>query len=121
MNREIPHNIDAEQSVLGAMFLTKKALQKALELLDGSEFYSDNHTKIFECMKNLDARGSIVDITTVSIKVIRTPIRFSNAIGNDTSNCFLLLILSINLPYYKFIFMVLYLPKLLFSFLVFVI
>ena len=66
MNREIPHNIDAEQSVLGAMFLTKKALQKALELLDGSEFYSDNHAKIFECIKSLDAKGSIVDITTVA-------------------------------------------------------
>lgn len=66
MNREIPHNIDAEQSVLGAMFLTKKALQKALELLDGSEFYSDNHAKIFECIKNLEARGSVVDITTVA-------------------------------------------------------
>ena len=66
MNREIPHNIDAEQSVLGAMFLTKKALQKALELLDGSEFYSDNHSKIFECIKNVDSRGSLVDITTVA-------------------------------------------------------
>ena len=66
MNREIPHNIDAEQSVLGAMFLTKKALQKALELLDGSEFYSDNHSKIFECIKNVEAKGSIVDITTVA-------------------------------------------------------
>ena len=66
MNREIPHNIDAEQSVLGAMFLTKKALQKALELLDGSEFYLDNHSKIFECIKNIDAKGSIVDITTVA-------------------------------------------------------
>ena len=66
MNREIPHNIDAEQSVLGAMFLTKKALQKSLELLDGSEFYLDNHAKIFECIKNVDARGSIVDITTVA-------------------------------------------------------
>ena len=66
MNREIPHNIDAEQSVLGAMFLTKKALQKALEILDGSEFYLDNHSKIFECMKTLEAKGSIVDITTVA-------------------------------------------------------
>jgi len=66
MNREIPHNIDAEQSVLGAMFLTKKALQKALELLDGSEFYLDNHSKIFECMKALEAKGSVVDITTVA-------------------------------------------------------
>ena len=47
------------------MFLTKKALQKALELLDGSEFYSDNHAKIFECIKNVDAKGSIVDISMI--------------------------------------------------------
>ena len=66
MNREIPHNIDAEQSVLGSMFLTKKALQKALELLYGSEFYLDNHSKIFECIKSIDARGSVVDLTTVA-------------------------------------------------------
>lgn len=66
MNREIPHNIDAEQSVLGSMFLTKKALQKALELLDGSEFYLDNHAKVFECIKSLDAKGSVVDLTTVA-------------------------------------------------------
>ena len=66
MNREIPHNIEAEQSVLGAMFLTKKALSRALELLNGSEFYLDNHAKIFECIKAIDARGGVVDITTVS-------------------------------------------------------
>lgn len=66
MNREIPHNIDAEQSVLGSMFLTKKALQKALELLNGSEFYLDNHAKIFECIKEIDARGGVVDLTTVA-------------------------------------------------------
>ena len=66
MNREIPHNIDAEQSVLGSMFLTKKALQKSLEVLNGSEFYLDNHSKIFECIKDLDAKGSVIDLTTVA-------------------------------------------------------
>ncbi len=66
MNREIPHNIDAEQSVLGAMFLSKKALKKALELLNGSEFYLDAHFKIFECIKFLDKNGSVVDLTTVA-------------------------------------------------------
>ena len=66
MNREIPHNIDAEQSVLGSMFLTKKALQKALELLDGTEFYLDKHSKIFECIKHLDSNGQVVDLTTVA-------------------------------------------------------
>ena len=66
MNREVPHNIDAEQSVLGSMFLTKKALQKALELLNGSEFYLDNHTKIFECIKDLEANNKAIDLTTVA-------------------------------------------------------
>ena len=66
MNREIPHNIDAEQSVLGSIFLTKKALEKALELLDGSEFYLDKHAKIFECIKSIDSKGGVVDLTTVA-------------------------------------------------------
>lgn len=66
MNREIPHSIDAEQSVLGAMFLTKKALEKALEILDSSEFYLDKHAKIFECIKALNEKGIAIDLTTVS-------------------------------------------------------
>ena len=66
MNREIPHSIDAEQSVLGAMFLTKKALEKALETLDSSEFYLDKHSKIFECIKALNEKGIAVDLTTVT-------------------------------------------------------
>lgn len=66
MNREIPHSIDAEQSVLGAMFLTKKALEKALEILDSSEFYLDKHAKIFECIKALNEKGVAIDLTTVS-------------------------------------------------------
>ena len=66
MNREIPHNIDAEQSVLGAMFLSKKALQKALELLSPDMFYLDSHAKIFECIKVLEADNQVVDLTTVA-------------------------------------------------------
>ena len=66
MNREVPNNIDAEQSLLGSLFLNKKSLQKALELLNGEEFYLDNHKKIFECIKNLDSNGKVVDLTTVA-------------------------------------------------------
>ena len=65
MNSSSPHNMEAEQSVLGSMFLSKKALQKALELLNGSEFYLDSHAKIFECIKCVDSKGSVVDLTTV--------------------------------------------------------
>ena len=66
MNREVPHNIDAEQSLLGSMFLSKKALQKALELMSGEEFYLDSHSKIYQCIKDLDSKGKVVDLTTVA-------------------------------------------------------
>ena len=66
MNREIPHNIDAEQSVLGSMFLSKKALSKSLELLSPESFYLDSHSKIFECIKALDNNNQVVDLTTVA-------------------------------------------------------
>lgn len=65
-NKVVPHNTDAEQSVLGSMFISKKALQKGLEVLNSELFYLDSHSKIFTVMKNLDIKGKPVDITTVS-------------------------------------------------------
>ncbi len=64
--KTIPHNIEAEQSVIGSMFLTKKALQKALELLTVEDFYLDSHQKIFTCIQTIDNAKRPVDVTTVS-------------------------------------------------------
>ncbi len=64
--KTIPHNLEAEQSVIGSMFLTKKALQKGLELLLPEDFYLDSHQKIFTVMKTIDEEKRPVDITTVS-------------------------------------------------------
>ena len=64
--RTIPHNIDAEQSVIGSMFLTKKALQKSLEMLMPDDFYLDSHSKIFSCIKAIDDAKRPVDLTTVA-------------------------------------------------------
>lgn len=66
MKREIPNSIEAEQSVLGAMFLSKYALSRASESLSAESFYLDKHGKIFSAIKNLYTRGIAVDITTVS-------------------------------------------------------
>ncbi len=67
MNEKImPQKIDAEQSVLGAMFLSKTALEKAAESLNKDMFYLDAHKKIFEVMKNLDDKKVPIDITTVT-------------------------------------------------------
>ncbi len=64
-NRVIPHNINAEQSVIGSMFLTKKALEKGMEVLTEDIFYLDSHSKIFTAMKEVHNKGFSVDLTTV--------------------------------------------------------
>lgn len=69
MNREEPHNYEAEQSVLGAAFISKAALQKVCEDLVPESFYMDSHSKIFEVLKELYIQGVAVDITTVTDKL----------------------------------------------------
>ena len=69
MNREIPNNIEAEQSVLGAMLLSKYALQTAIEMLTDESFYLDKHAKIFDALKSLTAKGIPVDITTLTTEL----------------------------------------------------
>ena len=65
-NRQEPHNIEAEQSVLGAAFMSKVALQKVCEDLEPESFYIDSHSKILEVLKELYKEGIAVDITTVT-------------------------------------------------------
>lgn len=62
----IPHNIEAEQSVIGSMFLTKYALERAIESLTADQFYKEAHGQIFNSIKNLSESGKPIDITTVS-------------------------------------------------------
>jgi replicative DNA helicase len=66
MNNTMPHNIDAEKSVLGSMFLSKYALQKALESLTKELFYLESHQIIFEAIKNLREKLISIDLTTVT-------------------------------------------------------
>ena len=46
-NRKMPQNLDAEMSVLGCSFLDKYALEKIMENVDASMFYSEANKKIF--------------------------------------------------------------------------
>lgn len=64
--KTMPHNIDAEKSVLGSMFLSKYALQKSLESLSKELFYLDAHSKLFEAIKNLAEKSISIDMTTVT-------------------------------------------------------
>lgn len=68
-DKVMPHNIEAEQAVLGSMFLSKYALQKAVENLSYDFFYLDSHSKIFTVLSDLDEKHIPIDITTVTAEL----------------------------------------------------
>ena len=65
LERIPPQNMEAEQSVLGAMLLDKDAIITALELLRFGDFYREGHRKIFQAIMALSDRGEPVDLVTL--------------------------------------------------------
>lgn len=63
--RSLPHNIEAEQSVLGAMFIDKTAIAKAAEALNSEDFYRDSHKIIFSGIRELYKKDISVDMVTL--------------------------------------------------------
>lgn len=61
-----PQNLDAEQSVLGAMLIDKEAVLRATEIVRPQDFYRDAHRHVFEAMLNLSERSEAVDLITVT-------------------------------------------------------
>ncbi len=60
-----PQNLDAEQSVLGAMLLSAEAMADVVEILDVHDFYRSANGKIYGVLRGLFAHGEPVDIITV--------------------------------------------------------
>ncbi len=70
MNERIPpHNIEAEQAVIGAVFLEQEALTRATEVLTPEDFYRPAHERIFRAMVDLSDRGEPVDLVTVTTEL----------------------------------------------------
>jgi replicative DNA helicase len=61
-----PQNIEAEQSVLGAILLDREAIATAVELLRPQDFYQDIHQLIFRAVANLYDAGRSVDVVTLA-------------------------------------------------------
>lgn len=60
-----PNNMEAEQSVLGAMLLDKNAISQASETLRGEDFYKAAHQQIYEAILELYDRDEPVDLITL--------------------------------------------------------
>ena len=65
-NRIPPHNLDAEQSVLGAMLESKDAIASVVEILTPNDFYKPAHGQIFEIIIGLYGRGEPADAITIA-------------------------------------------------------
>ncbi len=60
-----PQNMEAEQSVLGAMLLDKEALIEVAEILIPRDFYRETHQHICQTLMDLFNKGEAVDLVTV--------------------------------------------------------
>jgi replicative DNA helicase len=61
-----PQNLEAEQSVLGAILLDNAALAKAMEVLTDEDFYRTAHRKVFAAMLELSEQGEVIDLLTLT-------------------------------------------------------
>jgi replicative DNA helicase len=61
-----PQNLEAEQSVLGAILIDNNALPRCLEILDPEDFYKGSHRKIFFAMTDLFDKNEPIDLITLT-------------------------------------------------------
>lgn len=61
-----PQNIEAEQSVLGAIIFDNEALPKALEVLNSDDFYKETHRRLYNAMIGLFEKNEPIDIVTLT-------------------------------------------------------
>ena len=67
--KEIPNNLEAEQAVIGSMFIDVHALEKACDSLDVESFYFNSNAKIFGTIKSMADNKIPIDLTTVTTEL----------------------------------------------------
>jgi len=55
-----PQNIEAEQSVLGAILLDKEVLSSVTEIISSQDFYREDHREIFEAIMDLYEKENLL-------------------------------------------------------------
>lgn len=71
-DRTLPHNLEAEKCVLGAILIDNHAFNQAAEVIDARDFFRDAHRKIFEKIVSLTDRSQPVDLVTLTDELTRS-------------------------------------------------
>jgi replicative DNA helicase len=69
--RTLPHNLEAERSVLGAILVHNDAFNLAAQIIDSRDFYRDAHRRIFDRMIALNERHDAIDFVTLKEELAR--------------------------------------------------
>ncbi len=69
MSRTMPYSLEAEQSVLGSVFLSPAVMVSLIDKLNEDDFYDQRNQRIFYALKNLFLREEKMDYTTVSTEL----------------------------------------------------
>ena len=67
--RVMPHSIEAEQSVIGAMLMDAEAIEIASELLKEEDFYARQYGVLFSTIREMHTKGVAVDPVTLQTKL----------------------------------------------------
>ena len=71
IRRVLPFSIDAEESVLGGILFSGRALSQVADLIESADFYDKRHETIFTAMVELEQRSRPIDIITVAEEMRR--------------------------------------------------
>src|SRR5262245_3648545 len=66
--RVLPHNLDAEASILGGVILRNDVLQQ-LDTLEVDDFYDHRHKVVFQAIRNLEASARPIDVVTLENEI----------------------------------------------------
>ncbi|WP_306370930.1 replicative DNA helicase [Nocardiopsis sp. CC223A] len=69
--RTPPHDIQAEQGVLGGMLISKDAITQVVEIIRSADFYRPAHQIIYDAIVDLFSRGEPVDIVSVNAELTK--------------------------------------------------
>jgi replicative DNA helicase len=72
VDRPLPHNLEAERAVLGAVLLNAEAIHQAVDFIRETDFFRDAHRRIFARMLDLMERGQAIDFITIKDELGRT-------------------------------------------------
>src|SRR5688500_5644556 len=72
LERALPHNVDAERSLLGAVLVNNENFHRVIELHRSEDLYLDSHRIILRHMIALVERSRVIDLVTLQEELLRS-------------------------------------------------